>query len=162
MPAASPGETERKPARETRTPASTRVAKAQARSRVSNGADILPGVDGRSIVARRFRDIVAAIVVDQGGPDQISEAREQLIRRFAAAAVLAEQLEAQLAMGEEIDINQHALLCSSLVRLAQRIGIDRRMRNVVPTLAEYIATKQQVDHAEVIETSDGDDDDDEA
>ena len=41
--------------------------KASARSRVSNGADILPDVDGRSAVARRYRDIAAQIIADMGG-----------------------------------------------------------------------------------------------
>ena len=66
--------------------------KASARSRISNGADILPDVDGRSAVARRYRDIAAQIIADMGGASQCAEARLQLIRRFAAAAVLAEQM----------------------------------------------------------------------
>ncbi len=77
-------------------------------------------------------------MVDQGGADACSESRKQLVRRFAAAAVLAEQIEARLANGEEIDISEHALLCSTLVRVAQRIGINRVPRNVVPTVAEYL------------------------
>jgi hypothetical protein len=64
---------------------------------VSNGGDILPGVDGRSLVARRYRDITSALASDQGGADRLSEARRQLIRRFAVAAVLAEQIEARPA-----------------------------------------------------------------
>jgi hypothetical protein len=35
-------------------------AKAQARSRLNNGKDVLPGVDGRSTIGRRFRDISCA------------------------------------------------------------------------------------------------------
>jgi hypothetical protein len=62
----------------------------------------------------------------------------QLIRRFAASAVLAEQMEAQLAQGLSIDIQQHALLISGMVRVAQRIGLDRIPRNVTPTLSEYL------------------------
>lgn len=89
-------------------------------------------------VARRFRDISGALVVDQGIADRLTEARTQLIRRFAAAAVIAEQMEAKLARGEEIDIGQHALLCSSLVRLAQRIGIDRRVLKDVMSLADIL------------------------
>jgi hypothetical protein len=91
---------------------------------------VLPDVDGRSAVARRYRDITSAILVDQGGADLCSESRLQLIRRFAAAAVLAEQLEARLANGEQIDITEHAALSSTLVRLASRIGIDRVSRDV--------------------------------
>lgn len=100
------------------------------RSRVSNGRDLLPGIDGRSPTARRYRDITAAILVDQGGEDRCSESRKHLIRRFAAAAVLAERLEARLVSGADIDIQEHATLSSTLVRLAQRIGIERVPRDI--------------------------------
>ena len=80
----------------------TRLAQAHNRSRVTNGVDVLPDVDGRSIVARRYRDISAQIISDQGGLDRLSESRVQLIRRFAAAAVIAEQMEARLANGEKL------------------------------------------------------------
>jgi hypothetical protein len=110
------------------------------RSRVTNHNALLEGVDGRSATARRFRDIIAALVTDQGGLDRMSEARFQLIRRFAAASVLAEAMEARLANGEQIEIAEHAQLVSSLVRLAQRIGIDRRLKNVTPHLHDYLET----------------------
>jgi hypothetical protein len=115
-----------------------RERKSHGRSRVSNGHDVLPDVDGRSVIARRYRDITAAILSDQGGADRCSESRVQLIRRFAAAAVLAEQLESRLAKGEQIDVAEHAILSSTLVRLAQRIGIDRVPRDISPTLDEVL------------------------
>src|SRR5438094_117339 len=87
---------------------------------------------GSSAIARRLKDITSSILADQGGADQCSESRLQLVRRFAAAAVLAEQMESRLANGEQIDIQEHALLCSTLTRLAQRIGIERRARDVTP------------------------------
>ena len=108
------------------------------KSRITNGRELLPDVDGRSAIARRYRDIASAIVIDQGGSDQCSEARKQLIRRFAACAVLAEQLESRLANGEQIDIQEHATLSSTLVRLAAKIGIDRVPRDVSPTLGDYL------------------------
>jgi hypothetical protein len=49
-----------------------------------------------------MRYIASAILVDQGV--DVSESRKQLIRRFAAASVLAEQLESKLANGQQIDI----------------------------------------------------------
>jgi hypothetical protein len=124
----------------------TAVAKSHARSRVSNHRDILPDVDGRSIVARRYRDISAQILADQGGLEQCSESRLQLIRRFAAAAVLAEQMEARLAKGEQIDISEHSLLCSTLTRLATRLGIDRVPKPVMSSgdlLAQDLEEQQQ-------------------
>jgi len=112
------------------------------RSRLTNGTALLPDVDGRSVIARRLKDITSAILADQGGAEQCSESRLQLVRRFAAAAVLAEQMESRLANGEQIDIQEHALLCSTLTRLAQRIGIERRAKEVTPSVSEYLAAKQ--------------------
>jgi hypothetical protein len=113
--------------------------KAQARSRVSNGRDVLPGLrDGRTLIARRYRDIMSAIVTDQGGAGQISEARLQLTRRFAAAAVQAEMLETKLANGEQIDIAEHALLASTLVRIARQIGVDRVAKEIGLSLGEIM------------------------
>jgi hypothetical protein len=104
----------------------------RARSRVTNGHALLPGIDGRSATARRYHDICSQLVTDAGGAGQMSEARLQLVRRFAAASCLAEALEARLAAGEQIDITQHSLLASTLCRLSQRIGIDRRARDITP------------------------------
>ena len=115
--------------------------KPTARSRITNGADILPAIDGRSIFARRYRDIAAAIVSDQGGLDRLSEARLQLVRRFAAAACIAEELEARIARGEEMPdniIEKHSTLCSTLCRLSMRIGLGRRAKDITPTLASYL------------------------
>jgi hypothetical protein len=122
--------------------------KPEARSRVSNGSCILPNIDGRSVIARRYQDIVEAILVDQGGSDQCSEARLQLVRRFAAAAVLAEQMEAALAQGQQVNITEHALLCSTLVRVGQRIGIDQIPRNVTPSVQDYLAAVRARDDEE--------------
>ena len=111
-------------------------------SRVSTGKDILPGVDNRSALARRFRDISFQVIADQGGSDAIAEVRLQLIRRFSAAAVLAEAMEARLANGEKVDVMEHAALTSSMVRVASRIGIGRRARDLTPTLAKYLEGRQ--------------------
>jgi len=117
--------------------------KSRGRSRLTNGnGPVLPDVDGRSLIARRYRDIAAAILVDQGGADHCSESRKQLIRRFAAAAVLAEQMESRLARGEQIDIAEHATLSSTLVKLAQRIGIDRLPQDITPDPLDYAQERE--------------------
>jgi hypothetical protein len=123
-------------------PAPVERRSSKQRSRMTNGTALLPDIDGRSAIARRFKDITSAILADQGGADQCAESRLQLVRRFAAAAVLAEQLESRLANGEQIDIQEHALLCSTLARLASRIGLERRARDVT-TLADYLQRHQE-------------------
>jgi hypothetical protein len=120
----------------------TTAAKKQARSRLSNGRDVLPDVDGRSVIARRYRDIMNAVVSDQGGAQHLSEAQLQLIRRFSAASMLAEQMEARLAQGEQINIQEYSVLVSTIMRVAQRIGIGRRAKNVTPSLGDYLSNKK--------------------
>jgi hypothetical protein len=46
------------------------LAKPTARSRLTNGKELLPGVDGRSLWARRFRDVLALHLSDLGGEGQ--------------------------------------------------------------------------------------------
>lgn len=71
--------------------------KGKGKSKISNGKALWANVDGRSIWARRQRDILAEIVNDLGGSDMLSEAQRQLGRRAAALSTACEKLEAQLA-----------------------------------------------------------------
>jgi hypothetical protein len=112
-----------------------KIKKAFGRSAITNAVVEL---DARSKVARRFRDICSAIYADQGGEENCAEVRLQLIRRFSAACCMVEDLEARMANGEKITINDHAALSNTLVKVASRIGIDRRSRNVTPTLRDYL------------------------
>lgn len=110
-------------------------------------------LDARSKIARRFRDICSAIYADQGGETNCSEVRLQLTRRFSAACCLAEEMEAKMAVGEKIPIDDHAALSSTLVRIAHRIGVDRRSRVInTPTLRDYLDDQTSDDEtATVIE-----------
>lgn len=110
----------------------------EARSRVSNHRDLLPNVDGRSIQARRYRDILASVCTDQGGIDRMSEVRLQLARRYAACCVLAEQMEADLVNGRQINLDEYSVLVSASVRVAQRIGVVRVPKDVTPDIKSYI------------------------
>ena len=114
------------------------------RAQIKNGAVDLPRVvDGRTSLAKRFRDIVAQLTADQGG--DLSEARVQLVRRFAGASVLAEQTEAQIICGQLVDLSEYAQLISSSVRVAQRIGIDRVPKIITPSLSDYLDQKADLD-----------------
>lgn len=126
------------------------------RSRISNGREILPDVDQRLAIARRYRDLVSQIVADQGGIDCCSETRMQLIRRFASGAVMAEALEARLVRGEKVEISEHAALSSTLVRLAHRIGIARHAKLIPLTLRDYLE-ERDADADDHDADADGDD-----
>jgi hypothetical protein len=104
----------------------------KARSTILSDFDrsLLPGIDRRSLPFKRYKALVAQLAVDQGGEEELSTARAQLIRRFAATSVLAELLEHRLATGEVIDVSEYSNLVSTQVRVAQRIGLDRVAKNV--------------------------------
>ena len=67
----------------------------------------------------------------------------QLARRFAAAAIMAESLEAKLVQGEGVDVAKHAVLSSTLVRIASRLGIERRLKDITPRLESVLETARQ-------------------
>lgn len=67
------------------------------RSRVTNGRDLLPNVDGRSLWIRRLRDVMSAHIADLGGDDAISEAERSIVRRVGTLTVAIEQIEARFA-----------------------------------------------------------------
>jgi hypothetical protein len=130
--------------------------------RVLNHRAELPNVDGRNMMARRYREIARAVLVDHKGGEDVSEVHLQLIRRFAASAVLAEDIAAKLANGEEVDIAKHATLSSTMVRIAARIGITRIAKNVDPpsldTYLEMKARARAAQQQEIIDAIDNEGD----
>lgn len=114
------------------------------RSKAGNGNTLfVDDVDGRTVVARRYKDILSAVIEDQGGIDHVSEITQHLARRFAGLAVQAEALEAALARGESISLADHTQLASTLTRLATRLGVGRKAREIVPTIEGYVAAKRE-------------------
>ena len=109
------------------------------RSRVSNGAELFVGqADGRSREARRFRDVYADLIEHAGGDSRISEARRHLVKRATALVVWCECEEAKLANGKALDTSAYNGSVNTLRRLLADIGIDRTIRDVTPSLGQYI------------------------
>jgi hypothetical protein len=118
--------------------------KSHGRSRVGNGAKLLPLTDGRSATARRFKDLVEDIAADLGGKDHLSEGQRQLIRRAAMLSAESERMEALAARGEaEFDIDLYGMICDRLGRLFGRLGLERVARDATPTLQNYLQAKGQ-------------------
>src|SRR5690348_9214168 len=67
------------------------------RSRVTNGTDLLPSVDGRSTPARVMRDTYQAMVSHCGG-EHITEARRLLARRVACLEAELVNIECRFAL----------------------------------------------------------------
>jgi hypothetical protein len=118
------------------------------RSRITNGSALLPGVDGRSAWIRRCKDIIASHLSDLGGDDNTSAAERSLIRRAAVLTTELERMEAKFAVAGQADDNSLDLYqrtAGNLRRLLEAIGLQRRSRDVTPTVAEYLQSKRYAD-----------------
>lgn len=108
-------------------------------TRVGTGRSILPGVDGRSAGARRYREIVHQLESDAGGDP--SGAQQAIIRRAATLAVWCEQAEGEFANGAELDIQAFTTATNALRRLLADLGLERKARDITPSLEQYIRAK---------------------
>jgi hypothetical protein len=101
----------------------------------------LQGIDGRSIYARRLADLIALHETDLGGTLNCSEAERALIRRASVLVVELEHLETRFAAAGSAEpdaLQLYSTTANTLRRLLQTVGLQRRARDVTPTLQEYL------------------------
>lgn len=87
------------------------------RAKISNGKHLLPGIDGRSAAARRFRDLVADLAADLGGEASLSNADLALVRQCATSVMATEQLSASIVNGQAVDADSLVRLNNTTARL---------------------------------------------
>jgi len=123
---------------------SVRLYRSKARSRVTNGRGLLPNVDGRTIWVRRFRDLIALHLSDLGGSDRASEAEKAIVRRIATLIVELERLEmcfAEAGQATDHQLELYQRTANTLRRLLEAVGLQRRPKDVTPTLDAYLGHK---------------------
>lgn len=98
------------------------------RSRITNGSQLLAGIDGRSAPARRYRDLCLSLADDLGGAATLTEAQSALVRQAAAMIVQSERLQADVIRGETVDCEQLTRLANAATRILSRLGIKRTAR----------------------------------
>jgi hypothetical protein len=102
-------------------------------------------LDGRTKASRQFDAIARGVASDLGGEAQLSMVQKHLVEAFAGAAIHVHGKNARLLLGEEVDIVEHCQAISTLVRVAQRIGLRRVARNITPDLSNYLARRAHDD-----------------
>ena len=100
----------------------------------------LPGVDGRTLAARRYRELVSGIASDLGG--DLSIAKQAIVCRAASLITWAEQAEADFAKSGKLDVATYTTAINSLRRLLADIGLDRQAKDV-PDLKDWLAAREQ-------------------
>jgi hypothetical protein len=87
-------------------------------------------LDGRTNAAKVFDRLVSDIEGDLGGADQLSTIERALVEAFAGATVMVQFVNTRLALGEQVDPSEACSAVSAMVRIASRLGVSRRARDV--------------------------------
>ena len=116
-----------------------------AKSRLTNGSDLLPTTDGRSVWARMFRDMCETLADHVGGQDRMSEPERMTIRRAAALETELVHLEAKFAdcraagaAPDAADLDLYSRITNTQRRILESLGMARRPRDVTPDLHAYL------------------------
>jgi hypothetical protein len=104
------------------------------RSRLSNRPGRLPGVDGRSERARRFRDLTSGLESDIGR--ELNSAEKSLVDQAAALMIQRETMTAAGAHGERIESKELVRISGALVRTLAALGLTQRPEPSTAALKE--------------------------
>jgi hypothetical protein len=105
-------------------------------------------LDGRSKQARRIKTIMADLVADMGGAEQVSVAQRLLIERLAVDIVRLELLDAKATGGSftELDGRIAHALRNSVRPVLRDLGLKQRP-TPGPSLDDFIASLPQPEEA---------------
>jgi hypothetical protein len=110
-----------------------------AATRLGTGGTVLAGVDMRTSGGRRFKELCADLVLHLANDPTAPQLA--IIRRAAALAVWCEGQEAAQASGGDFDVASFTTAANTLRRLLSDLGLERRMRDVTPSLSDFLAGK---------------------
>ncbi len=100
-------------------------------------------LDGRSRAAARCRELVREFEADLGGHDRLSAAQRQLVENAAVLATMLEDFTVRHMLGEPVELESYLAAINVQRRLLVSLGLERRARDVTPTLREYLAEKAE-------------------
>jgi hypothetical protein len=124
------------------------MAKANGRSRLSNGYALPRSVDQRSQWARRYKDLLVLHVNDLGGFDFVSQSEIAIVKTAACLEVELERMTERFALKGKAELGELETFqrCgNSMNRLLAAVGLKRVIaRDVtpVPTVDEYLRSRR--------------------
>jgi hypothetical protein len=105
----------------------------------------LSDLDQRTSAAKVAKALIAEVSADLGGEDRLTAAQRQLIMRSAMLGAIAADLEARWVAGETIEVGELMQAANAQRRLLVSLGLDRRARDMTPSLSEYLRRKREVE-----------------
>jgi hypothetical protein len=110
--------------------------KPTARSRVGNGKALLSQVDLRGVAYREYCDVASDLAAHMGGdPTAVERA---LLEEAAGFIVYCRRARAAMLRDEHFDVGAYVKAVNALRRVLQDIGQERRMRDVTPSISQYV------------------------
>lgn len=109
------------------------------RSKLTNDASLLPGVDRRTREGRRYQDVVASIAREFPGAEPVA------LRELASLKFTLEREQGAVVFGEQPSLEGIVRLTHAIERKerALRLAKRARRREDAPGLAEYLAAKAE-------------------
>lgn len=98
----------------------------------------LDSLDGRTKAARLARALVDNIEADLGGADCLSAGERQLAQRAGVLAAMLESQEAAWLAGDKFNLTDYLASINAQRRVLESLGLQRRTKDVTPTLGEYL------------------------
>jgi hypothetical protein len=83
----------------------------------------LDHLDGRTLAARRCRDLIDEITLDLG--NNLTASERELVRRAAVMCMLSEDAETRLLAGQNVNPVTVALLGNAARRMLSMLGLRR-------------------------------------
>jgi hypothetical protein len=111
------------------------------RSALTSGRKLLLRGDVNSAWSRRYHDVLGGLVSDAGGVEMLSEAQAALCRDAACLEIELERMRGALSEGGEVDLDLYGRVAGQRRRILETLGLERRARDVTPTLSAHLAGK---------------------
>ncbi len=106
------------------------------RSILTNDPRRLPGADMRSSAARRFKDIVEAMLVEFG-----AEADTSRVRELASLKLTLEATQAAVLGGDQAQCDELVRLSNIIARRERDLRLRQKPKRLPTLLEKLIATK---------------------
>ncbi|MEO5772564.1 MAG: hypothetical protein ABIQ32_00415 [Sphingomicrobium sp.] len=99
----------------------------------------LADIDRRTRAYQAAERLLGELINDLGGERHASAAQRELAQRAAVMGALIEDCEARWLRGEPITLGDYLAAVNAQRRVLTTIGLDRRARDVTPSLDRYLA-----------------------
>jgi hypothetical protein len=99
-------------------------------------------LDGRTHAAQKAKLTVSGLISDLGGSEQITVGQHQLVMRAAILSAFIEDIEVRWLAKEPVEEGTWFAAVNSLRRCLVSLGLERRLRQVGPSLGDVLRDHQ--------------------